>query len=119
MNDNDYIPPSLRNGIHLTQFIGAVKTRIQSRQKAFWSRIIGAGFIAEDIWCVWPEDNMRFFSMKTGGASGIHRSWNIDDLNLRELDELLQWLTAQYPQWATFDPFDKKTKLPVTQKDKA
>jgi hypothetical protein len=75
-----------------TQFYGAVKTRIEDRQKAFWSRIIGAGFIADDIENIWPESNMRFFSMRYAGNT---QSFQLRDLNLRELDAIKEWLERQ------------------------
>ena len=93
----DYLPPTLRDGLIITQFVGAVRTRIASRQRALWSRFIGAGFTAEDIGGCWPEANMRFLSLKYGGD---WRQTNIDDLNLRELDELLKYLEETYPAFA-------------------
>lgn len=80
----------------LLQFHGAVKTRIANRQGALWSRVIGAGFIAEDIFAVHPEENMRFFSMRTHQyeAVGGMRCTQLTDLNLRELEELDKWLSS-------------------------
>ena len=76
----------------LGQFFGAVKTRIADRQKHFWSRIIGAGFTVDDIESIHPEGNMRFFSMR---YSGHTQSFNIQDLNLRELDAIHDWIIRQ------------------------
>lgn len=77
----------------LKEFKGAVKTRIADRQKALWSRFIGAGFIMEDLEMIWPESNMRFFSVKFQGQRD-HSYRQLPDLNLRELDELLKWLES-------------------------
>ena len=74
------------------QFLGAVKTRISDRQKAMWSRFIGAGFIAEDILGVWPDNDMQRFSIRLSGNPGMPLHWNLSQLNLRELDELAKWL---------------------------
>ena len=76
----------------MNQFLGAVKTRIAQRQKQLWSRIIGCGFVAEDIKAIWPEPNMEFFAMK---YSENFQSMKLSDLNLRELDEVHKWLTSK------------------------
>jgi hypothetical protein len=79
----------------MLQFYGAVKNRIEEGQKAFWSHIIGAGFLFEDIEEVWPECNMQFFSMRYAGQ---HQHFRLADLNLRELRELKKWLESKlYP----------------------
>jgi len=91
--DWPYEPPTLRGRPTIQRFIGAVHARIQMRQKALWSRFIGAGFIAEDITAVWPEENLDFFGMR---HSGLMRGYRLSDLNLRELEELLKWLIAKY-----------------------
>lgn len=79
----------------LREFKDAVKTRIADRQKALWSRIIGAGFIFEDIVNVWPERNMQFFGLQT---LSFPQRFSLTDLNLRELDELLKWLEQYVPE---------------------
>ena len=91
-------------GLHLRdlrEFRGAVKTRIAERQKALWSRFIGAGFVKEDIQLVWPESNMNFFSIDPG--HGLPHSYRkLTDCNLRELDELLKWLEDYVPESGMF-----------------
>ena len=87
--DAKWVPPSMRRLELYNRFLGAVQTRISDCQKAMWSKFIGAGFIKEDIQSVWPEDNMRFFSMN---YSGHNQSFQLRDLNLRELHELSLWL---------------------------
>ncbi len=96
--DWPYLLPTLsgntgRNLFH--QFLGAVKTRIVQRQKALWSRFIGAGFIAEDIGTVWPETNLEFFGLC---YSEHMQSFRLSDLNLRELEELAKWLEQHLPE---------------------
>lgn len=93
----NYLLPTLRDGITMTQFIGAVRTRIEQRQKALWSHVIGAGFICEDIERIYPERNMRFFSLCYAGHS---QQFSLTDLNLRELEELLKFLERTWPELA-------------------
>jgi hypothetical protein len=56
---------------------------------------IGAGFIAEDIKTVWPEQNLEFFGMR---YSEHMQSFRLSDLNLRELHELAKWLESHLPE---------------------
>lgn len=84
-----HVPPTLRNNATMQRFIGAVTSRKNMRQKALWTRFIGAGFTADDIEQVWPEANLEYFGIKYAGD--IH-SMRLSDLNLRELDELEKWL---------------------------
>lgn len=96
-----YLLPSMRGNAGLKlyhQFYGSVKARIAMRQKQLWSMVIGAGFIAEDIQTVWPEDNLEFFGMK---YSDCMQSFRLADLNLRELHELAKWLEARLPDLET------------------
>lgn len=86
------------------QFLGAVKTRITDRQKAMWSRFIGTGFIAEDIFGVWPEPDMQTFSIRLSGNPGMPNRWKLSQLNLRELDELAKFLTNFIHQESTSTP---------------
>lgn len=93
--DWPYLLPSLRDGAAMHRFHGAVKTRILQRQKALWSRFIGAGFVAEDIKAVWPDNgNVEYFGMK---YSEHMQHFRLSDLNLRELDELDKWLNEKLP----------------------
>lgn len=85
------LPPSIRCEDIVFQFLGAVKTRIASRQKAAWSRFIGAGFIAEDIERCWPDWNMDSFTLHYSGNMGLMK---LSQLNLRELEELQKYLEA-------------------------
>lgn len=87
-----YFPPSLRDGTVILRFIGSVETRIHQRQRALWSRFIGAGFIAEDIEFVWPDERINnWFGIRFAGNTA---EMQLDKLNLRELEELLKWLKA-------------------------
>lgn len=98
-----YIPPSMRpiGNVLFNRFHGAVKARISLRQKAFWSRFIGAGWTCEDIDHLWPEENLEFFGIRYGGMFHSHR---LADCNLRELDAIDEWLKAhitkieEYPE---------------------
>lgn len=91
--DYPYLLPTLKGAPTIQRFIGAVQTRIMQRQKALWSRVIGAGFVAEDITAIWPENNLEFFGIR---YSGLMRSYRLADCNLRELEELFRWLIEHY-----------------------
>ncbi len=73
--------------------------------KTLWSRIIGTGFIAEDIRDIYPEENMRFVTIAWQGGRP-HSSFQLRDFNLRELDEIKKWIEEALPQVSLVDVID-------------
>jgi hypothetical protein len=66
----------------------AIKARIEDRERAGWSRNIGAGFVEEDIEAVFPSGDCAF-TLRYGGHT---QRFAVADLNLRELDAVRNWV---------------------------
>lgn len=71
-----------------------ISARIQDRERAGWSRNIGAGFVDEDIESVFPLGVERFRLTYSGHV----QDFNVKDLNLRELDAVRGWLFKRIAQ---------------------
>lgn len=75
-----------------TELAKALRSSLALKRKAGWSRIIGAGFVAEDIADAFVGPGERvFFTFQDG------RKWvaAIPELNLRETEELIIWAEAK------------------------
>lgn len=92
---DNYLLPTLRDGVILHQFHGAVKTRILQQQGWIGSKLFKPFFTAESIEAIWPEANMRFFGIRYGGD--LH-SWQLSDVKLHELNAIDQWMTRRLPE---------------------
>lgn len=92
---DNYLLPSLRDGVLLHQFHGAVKTRILQGQGRLSSKIFKPFFTKHTIESIWPEPNMRFFGIRYQGEL---YSWQLSDVKLHELVSMDKWLSRWLPE---------------------
>jgi hypothetical protein len=77
------------------KLLADVTSLIKIREGEGWSRQIGAGFIKEDIQKIHSLLGEKIVLVKTGDEQGTF--W-MENLNLRELDELAKWLKEKNDQ---------------------
>lgn len=95
MLPDNYLPPTLQDGMLLHQFHGAVKTRILQNQMWLYAMFCRPSFTEETIELIWPEANMQFFKIRHGGDL---QSWNLSDVKLHELRAMDLWLISNAPR---------------------
>ncbi len=73
---------------HYAQLEAMVKRRIEECERKGWSRNIGAGWVEADIEGVTPLQGEAFALTYSGHC----QAFKLDNLNLRELDAVRDWL---------------------------